>query len=85
MTRVSVPVPEELKAGIEEHPDEFDLDPSLSQAVRYATLLEEGARARRVRRRERERQAAYAVYASDPAHREVVEDMFAAALQDGLV
>jgi Arc/MetJ-type ribon-helix-helix transcriptional regulator len=84
VTRVSVPVRDELKAGIEEHPDEFDLDPSLSEARRYALLLEEGARARRMRRRERARQEAYAAYAADPSHRESVEELFTAALDDGI-
>jgi hypothetical protein len=85
VTRVSVPVPEDLRTGIEDRPDEFDLDPALSRAGRYAVLLEEGARVRRMRHRERARRGAYVAYAAHPSHRESVEDLFAAALADRLV
>jgi hypothetical protein len=84
-TRVSVNLDAELKAGIEESPDEFDLDPQLSQAGRYALLLEEGARFRRARRRERIRQEAYVRFAADPVHEEAVNELFALAVDDGLV
>jgi len=85
VTRVSVPVNEELKVGIDESPDEFDLDPGMSQASRYAVLLEEGARFRRLRRRERRRQEAYVRFASNPVHEEAVSELFALAVADGLV
>jgi hypothetical protein len=85
MTRVSVSVKDELKVGIEETPDEFDLDPSLSQAGRYALLLEEGARLRRARHRERLRYAAYLAFAAEPTHEEATGELFELAVKDGLI
>jgi hypothetical protein len=85
MSRVTIPVTDTLTTEVEEHPDQLDLDPELSHARRYALLVEEAASLRRARRAERERREAYAVHFADPAHRESVEDLFAAAIEDGLI
>ncbi len=85
MSRVTIPVTDTLSVEVEEHPDRLDLDPELSQTRRYALLLEEGAALRRARRVERERRDAYAAHSADPAHREFGEDIFAFAVEDGLI
>jgi hypothetical protein len=85
MSRVTIPVTDTLSAVVEDHPDQLDLDPELSQARRYALLIEEGAALRNARRVERERRDAYAVHSADPAHREFGEDIFALAVEDGLI
>lgn len=85
MSRITLTLTDTLANVVEEHPDQLDLDPGLSQSGRYALLVEEGAALRRARRVERERREAYAVHAADPAHRESVDDLFALAMADGLL
>ena len=43
MNRVTFTLTDALSAVVEEHPDQLDLDPNLSQSKRYAVLVEEGA------------------------------------------
>lgn len=85
MNRVTLNLTDAFSSVVEEHPDELDLDPELSLSGRYLLLAEEGAALRRARRVERDRRDAYAVHSADPAHRESVEDLFALAVEDGLV
>lgn len=85
MSRVTFTLTETLSSVVEEHPDELDLDPRLSQSGRYALLVEEAAARRRASRAERQRRDAYAVHSADPAHRESVDDLFALAVADGLI
>jgi len=60
LTRVSVPVPENVKKQVDNCPTELGLDPSSSEAQRYALLVDEGARAMRARVRNERRRLAYA-------------------------
>jgi len=86
MSRVTFTLNDEaLATTVVERPDEFDLDPELSQSQRYALLVAEGAALRRGRRAERERQAAYLTHSADPAHRESVDDLFNLAVEGGLI
>lgn len=85
MTRVSVPVDEQLKVGIDQSPDDFGLDPEMSQSSRYALLLEEGARFRRARHRESLRAEAYVQFAADPVHEEATNELFELATVHGLI
>ena len=84
MSRVTFTLTDAISTVVEKHPEELDIDPSLSQSGRYALLVEEGASLRRARRAERERRDAYAAHSADPAHRESVDDLFALAVEDGL-
>jgi Arc/MetJ-type ribon-helix-helix transcriptional regulator len=59
MTRVSVPVPEEIKKQVDQCPSELGLDPSASEAQRYAALMDAGARAMRAQVRNERRRLSY--------------------------
>jgi len=57
VTRVSLPIDEELREEIRERPDAFGFAPGLSEAQRCGALLAEGARARLAAHRGRKRHA----------------------------
>lgn len=81
--RVSVPLDDKLKQQVAERPGELELDPALSEAQRYAVLMEEGAQARRQRVRHRRRIAAYEEHAAGSEYQEHVESAHAAAFEPG--
>jgi len=85
MTRVSVPLRDELKREIADHPDGLGLDASLSEAQRVAQLVEEGAAARRAAQRDALRAEVYAVFAADPAHEESIRELADAAFKHDLI
>ncbi|MGI9188223.1 MAG: hypothetical protein ACR2J9_12035 [Gaiellales bacterium] len=85
MARITITIAEELSQQIEQQPDELDLDPTLSQSRRFAMLVEEAVARRRALRLERERHAAYAEQAADPAHAASVGELFELALAGGLL
>lgn len=85
MTRVSVPLRDELKTEVVEDPEEFGFDDSMSEAQRFAALLEEGAAARRSAQRDVRRADAYALFAADDAHRESTQTLAGLAREHRLI
>lgn len=83
MTRVSVPVDDELKDQVAHHPDDLEFDPEMSEAQRYAVLLEAGYRARRAEVRNRRRDAAYAEHNESADYGEHLEFSHAVAFEEG--
>ncbi len=85
MPRVSVPVRDELKSEIADHPDHFGLDDALSEGQRLVALVEEGAAARRAAIRDAQRTEVYASFAAHPAHEESTRELADAAFEHGLI
>jgi hypothetical protein len=73
MTRVSVPVPEEIKKQVDNCPAELGLDPTASEAQRYAQLVDAGAKAMRAQVRNERRQLAYAEHNSSQGYIDALE------------
>jgi hypothetical protein len=65
MTRVSVPISDDIRSAVTDRPDELEFDPGMSEAQRYALLVREGLRARRTAVRHKRRAEAYAEHAVD--------------------
>jgi hypothetical protein len=83
MTRVSVPVADELKEQVVQHPDDLGLDPEMSESQRFAVLLEAGSRALRVEVRNVRRAEAYAEHDMSVDYQEHLEMSHAAAFEAG--
>jgi hypothetical protein len=83
MTRVNVPVSDRARSEVNEHPDQFGLDPSQSEAQRFSELVEEGMRARRERVRNERRVEMYEQYKADPAYHEELDAAEVAAFASG--
>jgi hypothetical protein len=73
MTRVSVPVPEEIKKQVDHSPAELGLDPSASEAQRYAALVDAGAKAMRAQVRNERRRLSYAEHNESQGYLDALE------------
>jgi hypothetical protein len=83
MTRVSVPVSDDLRSEVNDRPDELELDPALSEGQRFAELIREGLRARRAVVRHKRRAVAYAEHATDPDYLSARDTAHEAAFEEG--
>lgn len=83
MARVSVPVSDDTKQAVTEHPGDLGLDPALSEGQRYAALVEAGMAAKRAQVRRLRRDLSYAEHGADPQYAEVVAASTAAAFEPG--
>ncbi len=83
--RVSVAVSAELLREVEEHPEEFGLEGNLSEASKFARLVEMGARSARENHRRAERIAAYQQWSSDSEGLDVARMAVRLAQKDGLL
>ncbi|HEX9496276.1 MAG TPA: hypothetical protein VGA38_11010 [Candidatus Limnocylindria bacterium] len=83
-TRVSVPVPDRVRAAAH-YPDLVGLPDGASTAAIYERLLEYGYDAAVRARRQRQQLAAAMAYERDPERRSVAADLQRASLQRGVV
>lgn len=74
MTRVSVPVPDEIKREVDDRPGDLGLDPSSSEAQRYARLVDAGAKALRAEVRDERRRLAYAEHNASEGYNEALSE-----------
>src|SRR2546425_12659850 len=83
MTRVSVPVSDRIKTEVAEHADDLEFDANLSEAQRYAQLIEEGYAARRAAVLNRRRELAYAEHNEDQEYVQATDLADSWAFSDG--
>ncbi|HMJ32920.1 MAG TPA: hypothetical protein VK501_03300 [Baekduia sp.] len=80
---MSVPVPEEIKKQVDNCPTELGLDPSASEAQRYAQLVDAGVRAMRAQVRNERRRVAYAEHNESQGYVEALETADDWAFREG--
>jgi len=83
MSRVYVPVDDDVRSEVNERPDDLALDPNLSEAQRFAELVDEGIRARRALVRNQRRADSYSEHSTDAEYLESVQRAADAAFDDG--
>lgn len=83
MTRISVPVPEDIRSEVNDRPDDLELDPRLSEGQRFAELVQEGLRARKALVRHKRREIAYREHRADPEYQDARALAHESALDEG--